>query len=117
MENQALVFVYAKDGKIKVLTLANAVLEGNKLKDDSWKHTETLDVIAWIEGLHNGSLNVIDEINSLSGRKPKSINFKILLGKPQFTNDGGYSESQVIEAMEKLINIMKYGKKNSNSRD
>lgn len=35
----------------------------------------------------------------------KHIDFKKLLGEPQFTNDGGYSESQVFEAMEKLINV------------
>ena len=110
MKNQAIVFVYAKDDKITVLTQAEAILGGYKLKDSGWKHTETLDAILWIEALHNGSLNVIDEVNSLSGKKSKPIDFKKLLGKPQFTNDGGYSEYQVFKAMKKLTNILKRGK-------
>ena len=65
---QAFVFIYAKDGKIKAINHQEAKRRHPELVKDGWVHTQTLDACAYIQCLHNdcegGSL--IDKINSLS---------------------------------------------------
>ena len=46
-------FVYAKDGIVKVYDLQTSLLLKDKMKIEGWKHTATLDSIAFIEHLVN----------------------------------------------------------------
>lgn len=47
------VFVYHKDGQIKVFDLETSGLENNSLIRNGWEHTATLDSCAFIEYLAN----------------------------------------------------------------
>ena len=47
-----IVYVYAKDKKIKVLPHDTALKEHNKMLADGWKHTNTINPCAWIENLY-----------------------------------------------------------------
>lgn len=63
---QNIVFVYAKDKKIKALGLDESKIQHNALILDNWVHTATMNACMWIEHLHNESKNWNDEIKSLS---------------------------------------------------
>jgi hypothetical protein len=62
------IFIYAKDGKIKALTHSQALEKENKLKDDAWSHTATLDVTTFLQYLHNDceKEDLLNEVKSLS---------------------------------------------------
>lgn len=62
---QTFVFVYTKEGKIKVLSHHQDQLEKDQLLSDGWTHTATLDACRWIEWLHNNASDKIKEINDL----------------------------------------------------
>ena len=47
------VFVYAKDNKINVLPMEQALTDHNALIYVGWVHTATLDPCMFIEHLHN----------------------------------------------------------------
>jgi len=47
------VFIYAKDGKIKVIGLQNARKASDELKKEGWTHTATLDPCMFLEYLVN----------------------------------------------------------------
>lgn len=49
----SIVFVYSKDGKVKVLDLEYATIKGNDLILKGWKHTATLEACKFIESLLN----------------------------------------------------------------
>lgn len=46
------IFVYAKDGNIKCLTLEQAKAQQAVLKNEGWIHTTTLDPCRFIESLY-----------------------------------------------------------------
>jgi hypothetical protein len=50
---QLFVFVYAKEGKIKCLSLEEAKKQSKGLIEDGWVHTQTLDPCLFIQYLHN----------------------------------------------------------------
>ena len=61
------IFVYSKDGKIKVLGLDQSKKEHKEFIREGWKHTQTLDVCTYIEYLYGLPKSVlVDEIKSLS---------------------------------------------------
>lgn len=64
---QTFIFIYAKDGKIKALSLED--VDTNKLKEDGWVHTTTLDGCRFIEYLHNDCPGVWKEVKSLSKKR------------------------------------------------
>ena len=66
---EAMVFIYAKDGKIKALNLSDAEAQHKMLIDDGYIHTSTLNTCMWIEYLHNKSKSKIKDIKSLSELK------------------------------------------------
>ena len=72
-KNNVVVFVYAKDNKIKVLGLEDAKNLNDTLKSVGWKHTETIDACAWMEYLHNmcEDVDVYESVISLSKPTPK----------------------------------------------
>lgn len=60
------IFVYAKDGKIKVLGLESALDGGeDKLKSEGYTHTATIDPCRFIEYLCNESKSVIADVEGL----------------------------------------------------
>lgn len=60
------IFVYAKDGKIKVLDLETAINgEEDKLKSEGYIHTATLDPCRYIEYLCNESKSVVADVKGL----------------------------------------------------
>lgn len=60
------IFVYAKDGKIKVLDLETALNgEEDKLKSEGYIHTSTLDPCRFIEYLCNESKSVVADVKGL----------------------------------------------------
>ena len=65
-----LIFVYAKNGKIKALSLYFAQKDDTKLREDGWVHTATIDPILWLNKLCNDCDNVLKEISELKGLKP-----------------------------------------------
>jgi hypothetical protein len=58
-----IVFVYSKNGIIKVLDLDEAI--SNKLLQEGWVHTATLDPCAYIEYLCNQSKSIKKDVNLL----------------------------------------------------
>lgn len=50
---QTFIFVYAKDGKIKVLNFEDDIKYSRTFIKDGWKHTATLDACRFIEYLGN----------------------------------------------------------------
>jgi hypothetical protein len=60
-------FIYAKEGKIKCLTVDEAHEE--KLTSEGWAHTATINPARWIEYMANGDQDpsdMLDEISKLS---------------------------------------------------
>lgn len=62
-----LIFVYAKNGKIKALSLYFAQKDDTKLKEDGWVHTATIDPVLWLNKLCNDCDDVLKEIGELKG--------------------------------------------------
>lgn len=60
------IFVYAKDGKIKVLNL-ESIIDGKEenLKNEGYTHTATIDPCRFIEYLCNESKSVIADVEGL----------------------------------------------------
>lgn len=58
-----IVFVYSKNGIIKVLDLDEAI--SNTLLQQGWVHTATLDPCAYIEYLCNQSKSIKKDVNLL----------------------------------------------------
>jgi hypothetical protein len=65
MEN--IIFIYAKDGKVKAFNLEDAKAQAESLLSDGWKHTATLDSCTWIEYLCNSCYDVEIEVTNLMG--------------------------------------------------
>jgi hypothetical protein len=63
-----ILFVYAKNGKIKVLNIEEAKRLQDELKKGGWVHTQTLDPCLYIQYLHNDcdKFALIEEIKSLT---------------------------------------------------
>lgn len=60
------IFVYAKEGKIKVLDLETALNgEEDKLKREGYIHAATLDPCRFIEYLCNESKSVVADVKGL----------------------------------------------------
>lgn len=47
------IYIYAKDGKIKVLNHKEALKSNEILISKGWIHTHTLDACVYLEYLHN----------------------------------------------------------------
>lgn len=68
MDNtNSIVFVYSKDGKVKVLDIENARTKNNNMEPNGWKHTATLDACKFIESLLNDAedFEVLESIKEL----------------------------------------------------
>jgi len=68
MDNlNSVVFLYSKEGKIRVLDIENARTKNNDLEPNGWKHTATLDACKFIESLLNGAedFEVLESIKEL----------------------------------------------------
>jgi len=64
----SIVFVYSKEGKVKVLDLNTSVQTPDfELADEGWKLTATLDPCKFIEYLSNEceDVDILSEINDL----------------------------------------------------
>ena len=60
-------FIYAKEGKVKCLTIDEAHRE--TLTSDGWTHTATINAARWIEQMANGKQDpsdMLDEIQFLN---------------------------------------------------
>jgi len=47
------IFVYFKDGKIKILDIEHGKPDHEKMINDGWKHTSTVNASVFIEQLFN----------------------------------------------------------------
>jgi len=56
-------FIYAKEGKIKCLTVDEAHEE--KLTSDGWTHTATINPARWIEAMANGDQDPSDMLDEI----------------------------------------------------
>jgi hypothetical protein len=56
-------FIYAKEGKIKCLTVDEAYEE--KLTSEGWTHTTTINPARWIEEMANGNQDPSDMLDEL----------------------------------------------------
>ena len=63
MEN--IIFIYAKDGKVKALNIKDAKPQAESLLSDGWKHTATINSCTWIEYLCNSCYDVEIEVTNL----------------------------------------------------
>ena len=63
----AVIFIYAKDGKIKALDIEQTRQYQSELIKEGWIHTQTLDTCAWIQYIHNdcNEVDLMNEIKSL----------------------------------------------------
>jgi len=63
-----IVFVYAKEGKIKVVGLEEIKVIEKEILADGWKHVQTIDPCKWMEYLHNvcETVDLFDEVRTLS---------------------------------------------------
>lgn len=66
---QTFIFIYAREGKIKALSLEDTPSSEDNL--DGWVHTATLDVCKYLEYLHNDCKYVKKEIKSLNKKYTK----------------------------------------------
>ena len=65
--NELIVFVYAKNGKIKCLTGSESRIVENILIEEGWVHTSTLNACTFIDFLHNSSKEeALESIYNLS---------------------------------------------------
>lgn len=64
----SLLFVYAKDGVIRCLTMQQS-LDMKRFIEPDWKHTATIDPARWIEALANKGITQ-EAINELKGKQP-----------------------------------------------
>ena len=60
-------FIYAKEGRIKCLTVDEAHEE--KLTREGWMHTATIDPARWIEAMANGDQDTSDMLDELQFSK------------------------------------------------
>jgi hypothetical protein len=62
------VFIYHKEGKIKVLDLSDSKQSHIDMVENSWVHTTTLNPCVWIEYLFNQCEveDLFDNVKSLS---------------------------------------------------
>jgi hypothetical protein len=64
---EAIIFVYAKDGKIIVLPTNEAIKQKETLQKEGWEHTNTLNSCTFIEYLFNSTekeiINTIKNLN------------------------------------------------------
>ena len=65
MKEATVVFVYYKEGKIKVLDFEEAKKQRNKMISENWFHAATIDPIEWIEYLYNQAEDKLLEIKLL----------------------------------------------------
>lgn len=63
-----IIFIYAKEGKIKAFCLEEIKSKGNDLIENGWSHTATLDPCVFIQYLHNEceGVDLISEMKDLS---------------------------------------------------
>ena len=61
-----IIFIYAKDGKIRVLSHGDALYGHSQLISDGWKHTETINPCVYLEHLHNQCEDIIKQVKQLS---------------------------------------------------
>jgi hypothetical protein len=60
-------FIYAKEGRVKCLTVDEAHEE--KLTSEGWTHTATIDPARWIEFIANGKRDPSDMLDELQFSK------------------------------------------------
>ena len=60
-------FIYAKEGRVKCLTVDEAHEE--KLTSEGWTHTATIDPARWIEAMANGQRNPSDMLDEIQFTK------------------------------------------------
>ena len=67
-QSRAIVYVYAKDGKIMVLDTINARAFHAHFIEGGWKHTQTIDACLYIENLYNKrrEIDLVQELNDLA---------------------------------------------------
>ena len=65
---EVIIFVYAKDGKIKVLGIDSVLRLEEELLKDGWVHTQTLNACVFLQYLHNfcDAEDLVDEMKSLT---------------------------------------------------
>jgi hypothetical protein len=51
--NEAIVFVYSKYNEVKVLSIEESKINHDKLINEGWKHTSTLNACKFLEELYN----------------------------------------------------------------
>ena len=61
-------FIYAKEGRIKCLTVDEAYEE--KLTSEGWTHTATIDPARWIEAMANGDQDPSDMLDEIQFKNP-----------------------------------------------
>lgn len=61
-------FIYAKEGRIKCLTVDEAHEE--KLTSEGWSHTATINPTSWIEAMANGNQDPSDMLDELQFKTP-----------------------------------------------
>lgn len=68
---QVIIFVYAKDKEIKVLSHQESSEQHDELIKKGWTHTTSLNPCVWIKYLYDNceEVHLMDEIKSLE-RKP-----------------------------------------------
>jgi hypothetical protein len=68
MNIQQFLFIYAKEGKVKCLTINQALKE--KLTSEGWAHTATINPAKWIQAMANGYQDPSDMLNEIQFKKP-----------------------------------------------
>jgi hypothetical protein len=64
-----IIHVYSKDGKIKVLSFRQALGKHNKLMKEGWIYTAVLNILQFIQYLHNECKDVEEAVKELSIQK------------------------------------------------
>jgi len=63
---EPIIFIYAKDGKIRVLSQGDALYGHSQLIEDGWMHTNTINPCAYLENLHNECEDIVKQVKQLS---------------------------------------------------
>lgn len=70
----AVVFIYAKNHVIKVLSLEDAKEQHSDLISNEWKHTNSINACIFLTHLHNECENVFDAVKELSKHDDLPVN-------------------------------------------
>ena len=71
MNHDSILFIYAKEGKVKCFEAKEIRGKENQMSMQGWTHTATINPARWIEAMANGYREPSDMLDEIQFSKPK----------------------------------------------